>query len=121
MRTWPCRVMRKMVGDRMQTKIWSTFCGFKCTLFTACSPASEVCGGLQCAKPLSDLLMSYHATKLIAHSITAHAYVDGRGCGQLRSGECLDALPTCPSGSWSPRHTIGVHKGIALPEKWQRT
>ena len=45
-RTWPCRVMMKTLGERVQTMTWSTFCGLRCTLFTDCSDAADVCGGL---------------------------------------------------------------------------
>lgn len=39
--------MMKTLGERVHTMSWSTFCGFRCTLFTDCSEAADVCGGLQ--------------------------------------------------------------------------
>ena len=53
--TWPCIVIMKAVLERVQTKMWSTFCGLECTLSTARSVPACPCGGLKDVRQSQDL------------------------------------------------------------------
>ena len=53
--TWPCIVIMKAVLERVQTKMWSTFCGLECMLSTARSVPACPCGGLKDVRQSQDL------------------------------------------------------------------
>ena len=53
--TWPCIVIMKAVLERVQTKMWSTFCGLECMLSTARSVPAWPCGGLKDVRQSEDL------------------------------------------------------------------